>query len=516
MLDALYDSPIRLVSCRHEQGAANAAEAYGKLTGRPGICLVTRGPGRDAGSGRRAHGEAGLDADAAPRRPGAARVPRPRGVAGARLRAGLRRHREGGVGGRQRRADPRAHGPRVLARALRPARARSCSRCPRTCSPRRPTSRTRRPSRSPRAAPRDDDLGRLRELLAAARAPARRRRRGRLDAADRGGRARVLRGERAPGRVRVPLPGLRRQPLAELRRRPRCRDGRGASPARLRDADLVLAIGGRLGEVPTRRYTLVEPPRPRQTLDPRPSGARASSASSTRPTCAIVSSLPEFAAALRERRAGRVRAGASGRRPRAPTTRRTSGTSRWRATSTSARSWRSSADGFLRRRDPDVRRGQLHRLGAPLRRVHAVRHAGRARARGSMGYGRRGGRRGASSSTRSAIVALLHGRRRLRHELARARDRGAVRPADRRAPRQQRHVRDDPHAPGAHVPRARDRHRSRESRLPRARAGVRRRTASGSSGPRTSRPRSSARSPPGSPRCSSCRSTRSGSARGSG
>ncbi|HET9436864.1 MAG TPA: thiamine pyrophosphate-binding protein, partial [Gaiellaceae bacterium] len=45
VLDAVYDSPIRLVTCRHEQGAANAAEAYGKLTGRPGICLVTRGPG---------------------------------------------------------------------------------------------------------------------------------------------------------------------------------------------------------------------------------------------------------------------------------------------------------------------------------------------------------------------------------------------------------------------------------------------------------------------------------------
>ena len=45
VLDALYDSSIRLVSCRHEPGAANAAEAYGKLTGRPGVCLVTRGPG---------------------------------------------------------------------------------------------------------------------------------------------------------------------------------------------------------------------------------------------------------------------------------------------------------------------------------------------------------------------------------------------------------------------------------------------------------------------------------------
>ncbi|MGD0189485.1 MAG: thiamine pyrophosphate-binding protein [Rhizomicrobium sp.] len=47
VLDALYDArdAIRLVSCRHEGGAANMAEAYGKLTGRPGICFVTRGPG---------------------------------------------------------------------------------------------------------------------------------------------------------------------------------------------------------------------------------------------------------------------------------------------------------------------------------------------------------------------------------------------------------------------------------------------------------------------------------------
>ncbi|HEX9390304.1 MAG TPA: thiamine pyrophosphate-binding protein [Usitatibacteraceae bacterium] len=47
VLDALYDArdAIRLITCRHEGGAANMAEAYGKLTGKPGICLVTRGPG---------------------------------------------------------------------------------------------------------------------------------------------------------------------------------------------------------------------------------------------------------------------------------------------------------------------------------------------------------------------------------------------------------------------------------------------------------------------------------------
>jgi acetolactate synthase-1/2/3 large subunit len=46
VLDALYDYPeIAVVSARHEGAAANMAEADGKLTGRPGICMVTRGPG---------------------------------------------------------------------------------------------------------------------------------------------------------------------------------------------------------------------------------------------------------------------------------------------------------------------------------------------------------------------------------------------------------------------------------------------------------------------------------------
>ena len=42
-----YDAreAIKLIVCRQEGGAANMAEAYGKLTGSPGICMVTRGPG---------------------------------------------------------------------------------------------------------------------------------------------------------------------------------------------------------------------------------------------------------------------------------------------------------------------------------------------------------------------------------------------------------------------------------------------------------------------------------------
>jgi acetolactate synthase I/II/III large subunit len=67
---------------------------------------------------------------------------------------------------------------------------------------------------------------------------------------------------------------------------------------RLADADLVLAVGGRIGEVPTRRYMLLEVPQPRQTLihahpDPTELGFV------YQPDLAILSALPELAAALR-------------------------------------------------------------------------------------------------------------------------------------------------------------------------------------------------------------------------
>lgn len=47
VLDALYDvrDEIKLIVCRQEGGAAHMAEAHSKLTGKPGVCFVTRGPG---------------------------------------------------------------------------------------------------------------------------------------------------------------------------------------------------------------------------------------------------------------------------------------------------------------------------------------------------------------------------------------------------------------------------------------------------------------------------------------
>ena len=45
VLDALSDEPIETIVCRHEGGASFMAESHGKMTGRPGVAFVTRGPG---------------------------------------------------------------------------------------------------------------------------------------------------------------------------------------------------------------------------------------------------------------------------------------------------------------------------------------------------------------------------------------------------------------------------------------------------------------------------------------
>jgi acetolactate synthase-1/2/3 large subunit len=45
LLDALADSSVTFIPTRHEQGAALMADVYGRITGRPGVCLATLGPG---------------------------------------------------------------------------------------------------------------------------------------------------------------------------------------------------------------------------------------------------------------------------------------------------------------------------------------------------------------------------------------------------------------------------------------------------------------------------------------
>ena len=82
LLDGLYDSPIKVTVARQEGGAAMMAEAWGKLTGRPGIVMATRGPGVTNATAGLHIGRQEFDADDPLRRPGRARLPRPRGFSG--------------------------------------------------------------------------------------------------------------------------------------------------------------------------------------------------------------------------------------------------------------------------------------------------------------------------------------------------------------------------------------------------------------------------------------------------
>lgn len=45
IMNALFDSSIKFITTRHEQGAAFMADVYGRLTGKAGVCLATLGPG---------------------------------------------------------------------------------------------------------------------------------------------------------------------------------------------------------------------------------------------------------------------------------------------------------------------------------------------------------------------------------------------------------------------------------------------------------------------------------------
>ncbi|MFO7571923.1 MAG: thiamine pyrophosphate-binding protein [Gaiellaceae bacterium] len=297
VLDALYDSSIRLVSCRHEQGAANAAEAYGKLTGQPGICLVTRGPGAT----QAAVGVHTARQDSTPMLLLVGQVPRAfrgreawqeldyaevfGGIAKAaweidsveRIPEHMARAYSTALGGRP--------GPVVLA-------------LPEDVLAEEAEVADGVPVEVESSGPRGEDLERLGELLAAAERPL-------VVVGEGGWTARA-------GEDVIAFCEASDLPVACAFRCQDFVDNRSPSYAgvlgvamderlatRLAEADLVLAIGGRLGEVPTRRYTLLEPPRPAQRLihvhpDPDELGRV------YEPELAIASSLPAFAAELRE------------------------------------------------------------------------------------------------------------------------------------------------------------------------------------------------------------------------
>jgi acetolactate synthase-1/2/3 large subunit len=297
VLDALYDSSIRLVSCRHEQGAANAAEAYGKLTGRPGICIVTRGPGAT----QAAVGVHTAKQDSTPMLLLVGQVPR--GFRGREAWQELDYAQVfGGIAKAAWEIESAARVPEDVARAYSLALSGRPGpvvlALPEDMLAEEADVANGAPVELEHSSPGPDDLARLRELLSRAERP--------LVVVGEGGWTQAV------GDGVLAFCEANDLPVACAFRCQDFVDNHSRSyvgvlgvamddalAARLRDADFVLAVGGRLGDVPTRRYTLLEPPRAQQTLvrvhpDPAELGFV------YEPELAIAASLLLFAAALPE------------------------------------------------------------------------------------------------------------------------------------------------------------------------------------------------------------------------
>jgi acetolactate synthase-1/2/3 large subunit len=296
VLDAIHDAPIRLLSCRHEAGAANMAEAFGKLTGRPGICLVTRGPGAT-------HASVGVHTayqDSTPMILLVGQVPR--------QMIGREAFQEldypavfGGLAKWAAQVDRAERVPELLARAFAVATEGRPGPVVLALPEDVLVEESNVPDAAPvhpvRPTPDAGRLERLRELLAGSERP--------LAIVGEGGWSATAASDILAFAEASELPvaaSFRCQDYVD--NRSRVYAGHltiGPDPKlarRVRDADLVLAVGGRLGEITTSGYTLLEVPKPRQTLvhvhpDPDELGRV------YEPELGIVSGLPEFAAAAR-------------------------------------------------------------------------------------------------------------------------------------------------------------------------------------------------------------------------
>ncbi|HEY8509160.1 MAG TPA: thiamine pyrophosphate-binding protein [Steroidobacteraceae bacterium] len=304
VLDALHDMPgIAVVSTRHEGAAANMAEADGKLTGRPGICFVTRGPGAT-------HASIGVHTafqDSTPMILFVGQVDR---------RA---RHREGfqevdysamfaPLAKWTAEIDDAERIPEYVARAFRVA----LSGRPGPVVLALPENVLSEPITPPEyagmvkasgTAPRAADIKALADLLAAASRPL-------LIVGGSGWNQEGCSGlRRFAERNDLPwVASFRRQDLIDNRHPSYCGHlGLGVDPSlaeRLRSADVVIAVGSRLGENTTSGYSLLTPPVPKQTLvhvhpDPNELGRV------YQPAVAISCGLPEFGIAVADIDTGR-------------------------------------------------------------------------------------------------------------------------------------------------------------------------------------------------------------------
>ena len=297
VLDALRDGPVRYVTCRHEGGAANMAEAYGKLTGRPGLCLVTRGPGATQAS----VGVHTAFQDGTPLLLLVGQVPREDAEREAFQEIDYRRM-FGPLSKWVAQVDQVERIPELIARAFRVATSGRPGPVVLALPEDVLAERADVPDASPyspaQAAPAVAELEALRRVLGSAERP-----------------LAVVGGQPWSAEAGALLGAWCEASGVPVATAWRCQDyvdnearcyaghlGLGADPAlqaRLRDADVLLVVGTRLGDIETTGYSTIVPPGPGRTLvhvhpDPNELGRV------YEPALGIVASGPRFAEALAE------------------------------------------------------------------------------------------------------------------------------------------------------------------------------------------------------------------------
>ena len=129
-------SSIELVLTRHEQAAAFMAATHGRLTGKPGVCLTTLGPGALNLTTGAAYALARRDADDHDHRPEGDPVVPPGALPDRRRRRVDEAADQAGAADRQRRDDPDDSCATPSASRRRSGRGRSIWSCPKTSPPR--------------------------------------------------------------------------------------------------------------------------------------------------------------------------------------------------------------------------------------------------------------------------------------------------------------------------------------------------------------------------------------------
>ncbi|QEX18952.1 thiamine pyrophosphate protein [Hypericibacter terrae] len=264
-LDAFHDQQqIRLFACRQEGGAANMAEAFGKLTGKPGICFVTRGPGATNAS----IGVHTAFQDSTPMILFIGQVARDQVEREAFQEIDFRRM-FGPMAKWVAEIDDARRIPELVSQAFhRAVNGRPgpvVIALPEDMLTDRVAAADAGPYKPVQAHPGADEIAQLRGLLAAAKRPF-------VILGGGGWNAQAVADIKSFAEANdLPVGcSFRCQDLFDNRHRNYAGDvGIGINPAlarRIKDSDLLLVIGARLGEMTTSGYTLIDIPVPKQKL----------------------------------------------------------------------------------------------------------------------------------------------------------------------------------------------------------------------------------------------------------